>query len=313
MQYLQIMDRGALSLVFSPVDSSAALGVEGVSEQESGSSKRISRRLSRRGSETKSEEVFAAVASEVVKLSKEDPEPAAVDLKENRENSDDAALAVLGAEIAALEPADSAAEAKDLHGVVPSEGKSRMRIASSPATGSLPASLPLEAEPSEPPADPTCLDRCVGDVSFVGRHRPLVSVVTAAYFVWCVMFFWLAGENSPLGPMPLFWLAARAAVSAVLLGVGGLLYAAWLLSTSWWVAWGDGAEQMRVHIVHPMRNPLLNACRTLAVGFFAVPPLVIIFLVPYGVLRLLYSAVSCTTELPAKKRRPGTVVPVGLV
>ena len=66
MQYLQIMDRGALSLVFSPVDSSAALGVEGVSEQESGSSKRISRRLSRRGSETKSEEVRHLLRSHVV-------------------------------------------------------------------------------------------------------------------------------------------------------------------------------------------------------------------------------------------------------
>ena len=87
MQYLQIMDRGALSLVFSPVDSSAALGVEGVSDLESGGSKKISRKLSKRGSETKSEEVFAAVASEAVKLSKEAPEPAAVDLKENRENS----------------------------------------------------------------------------------------------------------------------------------------------------------------------------------------------------------------------------------
>jgi hypothetical protein len=285
------MDRGALSLVFSPAESTAALGLDGVkdldfpapTDLDANDGRELPKKqnqLALPGGETPS-----VVAVPL-------PAPAPVEVIVSHAVSEDAALAALDAEIAALEPADSAGEAKDLKAVVPS-----------PALGPGQAWLAPEGDESAAyfqPATPTCLDRCVGDVSFVGRHRKLVSMVTAAYFAACATLFWNAGA----------YLSGRRATSmvatAVILSFGGFLYAAWLATTSWWYAWGDGAEQVRVILVNPMRNPLLNVFKTLAVGWFALPALLIIFLIPYGVLRLGYSAVNCTAKLPEKKRRPPT-------
>lgn len=275
MQYLQVMDRGALSLVFSPVDSAAALGLDGGTDLDAIDE-----------SEPAKKDRLAVTSVIAIPLPATEP----VEVMVSRAVSEDAALAALDAEIAALEPADSAGEAKDLKAVVPTPPRpSQLRIAPSSED---------QSSAYYQPATPTCLDRCVGDVSCLGKNRRLVSMVTAAYFAACATLFWNSGA---------FILGRRNAeysilATSFLLSFGGFMYAAWLASTSWWYAWGDGAEQVRVYLVHPMRNPLLNVLKTLAVGCVALPALMIVFLIPYGVLRLGYSAVNCTARLPQKKR-----------
>merc|ERR1719326_1771341 len=115
MQYLQIMDRGALSMVFSPVEEKAALGVPPPAAT-GGAMKKPPSNGSSAGAGSPpvggraSTIAFMGELSETLEAR---PPPAT-----SGDSANDAVFAALDAEIAALEPVSPAGQ--DLHALVPS-------------------------------------------------------------------------------------------------------------------------------------------------------------------------------------------------
>jgi len=137
----------------------------------------------------------------------------------------------------------------------------------------------------------------------MGKNRKGLTIVTGTYATACAVLYWFNGA-ALLDSSDSSMAFVNDPASMATLILGGILYTAWLPTYAWWYAWGDGAEEVRGYLVHPMRNPLLNAFRILAVGWVAIPILFVVFFFPYGVLRCVYSAVNCTARLPEKRRLP---------
>lgn len=124
---------------------------------------------------------------------------------------------------------------------------------------------------------PWC-ERHVGPASWARQRRWLCFAVAVV--------FWLAAVAAwRLGAEPVGW---GRVVPAALAVVGAAAYLPWFSATAWWFSELDGSEKARAACVQPEASPARNCLRTLLVAT-ALPPLVAVFLLPYGTMRLGYA------------------------